>query len=275
MALANETAGMAAGTVFDIKRYAIHDGPGIRVTVFLKGCPLTCRWCHNPEGQNPDPESMCDKAARPRSGAFSGNGKYGRVVTVEAVMEAIDKDVLFFDESGGGVTFSGGEPLMQPEFLQSLLRACNERDIHTVVDTCGHAPPAVFDSVLDKVDLFLFDLKLMDDALHREYTGASNQPILRNLKRLEERQKRVTVRIPVIPQITDTESNIGDIVNFVSSLRHVNDVALLPYHRTAEGKYERLRRPYGMEGVQPPSMERVEAIRARFENVGARVTVGG
>jgi len=266
---------MITGTVFDIKRYAIHDGPGIRTTVFLKGCPLHCPWCHNPEGQNPDPETMIRQIPRETRTHTNESEKVGRVMTVKEVMDEIEKDILFFDESGGGVTLSGGEPLAQPEFLESLLRACKNKDIHTVLDTCGYAPSETFISTIPHIDLFLFDLKLMNDKQHRKYTGVSNRLILRNLKALEERQREVVIRFLIIPQITDTEDNLTDTINLVTSLKSVSGVALLPYHGTAGEKYKRLRRKNDMEGVSAPTQQRITSIKAIFERHGIRVTVGG
>ncbi|KPL06975.1 hypothetical protein AMJ85_09940 [candidate division BRC1 bacterium SM23_51] len=263
------------GIIFDIKRYAIHDGPGIRVTVFLKGCPLRCLWCHNPEGQSPEPETMIPRASGESPSFNSEDEKAGRVMTVNEVMAEIEKDILFLDQSGGGATFSGGEPLMQPGFLTSLLQACREKDIHTVVDTCGYAPSDVFNSIAANVDLFLFDLKLLDDAEHENYTGASNRPILQNLTQLDEMGKRVIIRFPVVPQVTDTEENITNVVSFLSSLRTMRDVALLPYHNLGGQKYERLRRKDGMQGMESPASEGISRIQSLFESQGLRVTIGG
>jgi len=266
---------MTTGTIFNVQRYAIHDGPGIRVTIFLKGCPLRCLWCHNPEGQDPSPEPMsdgpCIRTARPSDEVAT----CGRVVAVDDVIREIDKDVLFFDESGGGATFSGGEPLMQPDFLRALLHACRQRGIHTVVDTCGHAPDDVFRSIVDAADLFLFDLKLMDDALHREYTGASNGLILQNLQTLDARRHPTVIRIPLIPGITDTEKNMSETIDFLAALSSIHDVALLPYHRTGSGKYERIRRRYELRDGDPHSAEQIDTIKRLLEGNGARVTVGG
>lgn len=266
---------MTQGVIFDIKRYAIHDGPGIRVTVFLKGCPLKCLWCHNPEGQNPDPETMIPQTHSEAPPQISRNQKAGTLLTVNEVMDEIEKDVLFFDESGGGVTFSGGEPLMQPEFLTSLLQVSKERGIHTAVDTCGDAPSDVFNSIIEKVDLFLFDLKLMNDTQHQKYTGVSNRQILENVTLLDTKAKRVIIRFPVVPAITDTEENISDIAALLVSLNRIRDVTLLPYHRIAAQKYKRLQRQYTTAGVQPPPSERIESIRTRFESQGIRVSIGG
>ncbi len=266
---------MISGTIFDIKRYALHDGPGIRTTVFLKGCPLRCAWCHNPEGQDPNPETMVP--VLPREGPTDTDvvEKVGRVVSVNDVMDEIEKDILFFDESGGGVTFSGGEPLAQPEFLESLLLACKEKEVHTTLDTSGYAPPEIFTPIVGRADLFLYDLKLMDDTEHQKYTGESNRPVLQNLKALEERRKQVIIRFLIVPEITDTEENVSDTLDFLASLKSIADVSLLPYHRIAGEKYKRLRRKNDMEGVSPPTPQRMASLKKRFQRYGFRVTVGG
>jgi len=204
-----------------------------------------------------------------------GNEVVGRMVEVNEVVEVVEKDILFFEESGGGVTFSGGEPLMQPEFLRSLLIACKKKSIPTCLDTSGYASADVLASVVEKVDLFLYDLKLMDDVQHRRYTGASNRPILENLKALDEQGKRVVVRFPVVPGITDTEENVAGLVDFIVSTKRIRDVSLLPYHTIAAEKYRRLRRKNEMEGVCRPTEEAMAKLRARFESYRIRVTVGG
>ena len=265
---------MPQGTIFDIKRFAIHDGPGIRTTVFLKGCPLRCPWCHNPEGQNPDPEPAMPVVVVPDSPGQSPDEILGRVVEVEDVVKELERDILFFDESGGGVTFSGGEPLAQPEFLDALLDACRTRKLHTCLDTSGYAPAEHFALFTDKVDLYLYDLKLMDDADHQKYAGVSNRSILDNLRTLDELQKKVVVRFLVIPGLTDTEDNISATLGFLASLRNLRDVSLLPYHRIAAEKYRRLRRKNEMEGLSPPSDEMMKSLRTRFESCGMKVTIG-
>ncbi len=247
------------GVIFDIKRFAIHDGPGIRTTVFLKGCPMHCPWCHNPESQKRNPEHPGKKQV------------IGSQKTVEEVIDEIEKEVLFYDESQGGVTFSGGEPLGQSRFLCALLEECRKREIHTTLDTTGWVSHRTFKSVIDKVDLFLYDLKIMDDQKHIEYTGVSNHPVLENLKTLSNLGKKVIIRFPVIPGITDTEENIRAVGTFVSSLKNIEEIDLLPYHQTAEGKYRRLKRKNRMKemGIVPPSDERMEEIRKLFKKYTA------
>jgi pyruvate formate lyase activating enzyme len=194
---------------------------------------------------------------------------------VREVMAEIGQDRVFYDSSAGGVTFSGGEPLQQPEFLAALLRACQEEEIHTAVDTCGFAAPSAFDQVSPDTDLFLYDLKLMDDAAHRHYTGVSNRLILENLRRLAHRGAAVTVRVPVIPGISDDAGNLDAIGRFVASLGAVNQVDLLPYHRMAADKYGRLHRKYRIPATEPPSTERMEQLAEGLRQWGIAVTIGG
>ena len=262
------------GIIFDIKKFAIHDGPGIRTTVFFKGCPLSCWWCHNPESQRPEPETM----QRPAAG---GNGRarqnipVGRQVSVSELIREIEKDVLFYDESGGGVTFSGGEPMMQPDFLAAAIDACAEREIHTALDTSGHAPEPVMIRLLERVDLLLYDIKLMDDAAHRRYTGTSNRRILSNLQAAARLGKPIVIRVPLIPGITDTDENIDRIITFLKTTDRVQHVDVLPFHHLHGDKYSRLGRTDPMDGVKPPADDRIEAVRRRFQDSGFHVTTGG
>ncbi len=265
---------MTTGIIFDIKRFAIHDGPGIRTTVFMKGCPLSCWWCHNPESQSAKPAihqrenecvlcgacvAVCPEKARSISGETIERNDplcklcgtcadlcpagaidmIGRRKNVDQIMSEITKDIPFHDESGGGVTFSGGEPLAQPEFLLLLLAACRRIDIHTAVDTCGYARPELLEKVAENTDLFLFDLKFMDTVRHRELTGVDNKLILGNLHRLSLMGKDICVRVPVIPGITDTEENLKAIGEYVSALPNKPPITLLAHHATAMGKYAR------------------------------------
>jgi pyruvate formate lyase activating enzyme len=242
------------GTIFNIKRFALHDGPGIRTTVFLKGCPQKCQWCHNPESFEP--------------GISDG---IGRIIAAEDLFHEIEKETIFYDQSGGGVTFSGGEPMMQPQFLSEVLDKCRETEIHTALDTTGSVPPKIFDSVVDKIDLFLYDLKLLDDAEHIKYTGISNRYALENLENLSKKGKRVIVRFPMIPGITDTEENLDAMAAFLSNLKGIRDIDVLPYHKTAEAKYGRLKIENKMSGIQPPSPERIEYVKKKFESSGLNV----
>lgn len=298
------------GTVFDIKKFSIHDGPGIRTTVFFKGCPLSCWWCHNPESQNPQPELVFreSRCIRCRAclevcgqGAISWDsdviatdgGKctlcgdcvevcyaearelVGQERTVAQVMEEVERDLPFYDQSGGGVTFSGGEPLLQRGFLLALLRACQEKEIHTAVDTCGFATWETLDGIRKHVDLFLYDLKLMDDARHRKFTGVSNELILRNLHRLSAQGHNIFLRVPVIPGINDDEESVRQIGTFAAALPHLAQVDILPYHQAAAEKHHRLNRTYGLPETRPPSDERMAEIAQILEEFGLQVKIGG
>jgi pyruvate formate lyase activating enzyme len=295
---------MQTGTIFDIKKYSINDGPGIRTTVFFSGCPLSCLWCHNPESQSLTPEllyregrcllcgvcvDVCpegaisiasnvskhltiesqetfdvvitdrEKCARCQTciaTCYSGARQFsGRVVTVREVMAQVEREIPFYDESGGGVTFSGGEPLMQPGFLSALLSACRGQEIHTVVDTSGFAHWNVFDQIRRDVDLFLYDLKHMNSARHREVSGVPNEPILSNLRALSEHGHRILVRIPLIPGINDDEQNLHQSGEFLASLPKLESVELMGYHSIAQAKYEALAREYKLAGTKPPTEE--------------------
>jgi pyruvate formate lyase activating enzyme len=299
------------GMIFDVKKFSIHDGPGIRTTIFLKGCPLNCAWCHNPEGIEPAMQVMyweqrcmecgtcldfCSEGAIhvSEAGGFvtdrdrcvlcgecveacpaGAREITGREVTVAQVMADIDQDTIFYDESGGGVTFSGGEPLLQSAFLRALLEACHQREIHTAVDTTGFAAPAVLDRVLDYVDLFLYDLKLMDDEKHQRFTGVPNALILSNLRRLSAEGHAIIIRVPIIPGINDSEENIVQTGEFISSLAHPHQVDILPYHNTAEDKYRRLERAHRLPGLNPPTPEQMDRIAATLRGFGLQVTIGG
>lgn len=256
-------AGQAEGIIFDIKRFALHDGSGTRTTVFFKGCPLRCAWCHNPESQGKSP------------GTIAAGQTIGRRVKVSEVVQAIEKDTVFYDESTGGITCSGGEPLMQPSFLAGVLEACRFRGLHTALDTSGYAPPRILSAITPLVDHFLFDLKLMDEQKHIRYTGVSNQEIMENLKSLSKSGKRITVRFPLIPGITDDPENIRDMAQFVLSLGNIQEIDLLPYHRLAAAKYKKFSLPDPLPGLVPPPAERVQEIKDRLMYYGFRVKIGG
>ncbi len=300
------------GLVFDIRKFSLHDGPGIRTTIFFKGCPLNCWWCHNPESQSPAPEVMLWEARCIRCGTCvstcaleaiqsgpDGQGYHtdrdvcivcgscvgtcaanarelvGKRMTVSEVMHEIERDVAFFEESGGGVTFSGGEPLAQRQFLAELLQDCKALEIHTAVDTSGYTPWKALDSIRANVDLFLFDLKLMDDARHRQLTGVPNGLILHNLRALSERGHHIILRVPVIPGVNDDPANLHAIAEFAEDLPHVERVDLLPYHHSAVGKYERLGKAYHLADTRPPSDEHMSAIRRLMEEHNLAVKIGG
>lgn len=265
------------GIIFNIQRFAIHDGPGIRTTVFFKGCPLRCWWCHNPESHKILPEKFdgCN-LRRGFDQSFTMNkDEVGKEISADELMIEIVKDRLFFEESGGGVTFSGGEPLMQSEFLTVLLKECKSLGIHSAVDTSGFTSEDILNQVAPNVDLFLFDLKLMNDDVHQKYTGVSNQIILKNLIELDQLGKKIIVRIPIVPEITDTNENLFAIRGFISYLSNVIEVDLLPYHRAGEGKYIKYERENKMGDTLSPERKNLENIRDFFSESKYKVKIGG
>jgi pyruvate formate lyase activating enzyme len=296
---------MIRGRVFNIQRGSIHDGPGIRTTVFLKGCTLRCLWCHNPESIDQDSELIynsekcisclrcidvcpnnCHSAGEERR-TFSRThctacGECASVCPAEAlenagyIISAEDaaaeaaRDIPFYRNSGGGVTVSGGEPLMQPGFTESLLVRCRNRGIHTAVDTAGNVPWSAVQQVLPCTDLFLFDVKAADPELHRRLTGSPNGRILSNLKTLTERQKSVIIRIPVIPGQNDIPGEMERIAVLLSDLG-IDRAELLPYHRTGTGKYRNLGKADPLEGTDPCPKARIDELKGIFEKRGITV----
>lgn len=301
---------MAEGIIFDLRRYAVHDGPGIRTTVFLKGCPLRCQWCHNPESQGFGMELMlqpklcincglCERGC-PHQVASSGSIlvedpfqdclhcglcaaycptgarlRCGQVVSAAEVMKTILRDRPFYDQSGGGVSFSGGEPLAQPQFLLELLQRCGKEEIHRVVDTSGYADSQLMREVAKHCDLFLYDLKLMDAAQHRRFVGADNEVILAHLQLLAELGSALIVRVPVIPGINDDAGNMEAMGRFLRETQPAWTVHLLPYHSLPEGKYAALGREYALEGLAPPSAESMAEIAALLRSYGLSVVIQG
>lgn len=246
------------GKIFDIKKYAVNDGPGIRTTVFFMGCPLDCRWCHNPECR------------------VSGHdNRIGRSVTVDKIAEEFMKDRLYYEESGGGITFSGGEPLMQADFLEALLDICRFEEIPTAIDTSGYVSHDSFVRIINKSDLILFDLKIMNDVQHIKYTGVSNKPILENLKYLSTTGKRVMIRVPLIPEATDTEENLRGIAENISRLEVSFPVCLLPYNKLGEDKVERFNLDRDIFKRDTQSADILKSIRDLMESYGLEVQIGG
>jgi len=267
-------------------RFSTHDGPGIRTTVFFKGCPLSCWWCHNPESQGFQsdvlyfeercrhcgdclaacPEGVTDFGCRRCSvcaEACQADARQvaGKRMTVGEVVREVERDLIFFEESGGGVTLSGGEPVAQPRFAEALLRACRERGIHTVLETCGFAHPETFLRVALAADLVLFDLKLMDPVRHKRYTGVSNRGILRNLEQLVQRGRVVRVRIPVVPGINDSDEDAGQFAEYLRKLA-IRDVELLPYHQIGTEKYRRLGLTCKLSETTQPAAAEMARMRA-------------
>jgi len=301
---------MTKAIIFDIKRFSIHDGPGIRTTLFLKGCPLSCAWCHNPESQKVTPEllfrpercigcgaclevcpedaillvkerittnwALCTHCGECVQVCYTGAREMaGWEVTVEDALESLERDRPFYEESGGGVTFSGGEPLSQPDFLEELLKRCKEIGLHTALDTCGHALWELMNRIRPYVDLFLFDLKVMDETLHREYTGVSNELLLENLQRLAELGHSIVVRVPIIPGINNALEDIQRLGRFVTNLSGVSRVDVLPYHEIAAEKYRRLGQEYAFQNQPVPSDEMMQNIARTLREFGLEVKVGG
>ena len=300
---------MTIGIIFNIQRYSIHDGPGIRTTVFLKGCPLNCWWCQNPESQLSGQEMLfwgvrcigCGACSTicPSNAIQIKNGipvtekekcilcgkctekcpalareMIGKKLTTEEVTKEIEKDLVFYEESGGGVTFSGGEPLGQSEFLEGLLNGCREKKIHTAVDISGYISWRILKKIIPKVDLFLYDLKIMDSERHKKYTGVFNEIILENLKKLSSVHNNIFIRFPVIPGINDDYQNIKETGEFLSSLK-IAQVNILPYHYMGIDKYGRLGRTYKLVTTQPPSEEKLSEIAAILSKFNLKVKLRG
>ena len=264
------------GLIFSVKRYSIHDGPGIRVTFFMKGCPLSCWWCHNPEGISPDRE-MTVQTRRVGEMEFSGNEEVGKNYSVSDILEILEKDRIFFQQSHGGVTFSGGEPMMQFEFLLEALMECKANGYHTTVDTSGYSSPENYEAVIPFTDLFLFDIKHYDNLKHLEYTGVSNIGILDNLKMILNNGKDVMVRIPVIPGKNDDADNLNITRELLRGLKceNLKKISLLPFHRTGKSKYNKFNMPYRMNDTEQPSPERMRELKEYFAETGIKVKIGG
>jgi pyruvate formate lyase activating enzyme len=297
---------VAVGRIFDIKRYSVHDGPGIRTTVFLQGCPLRCAWCHNPESRpeaavpgfraerclgclacaeacpaptKPAPDvpwpEVCERCGRCVAACPGGARELaGRAVDSEALLAEVERDRLHFEESGGGVTIGGGEPLAQPDFLLALLRGCRDRELHTAVDTTGFGTRALVAAAAELTDLWLFDLKHPDPAAHAALTGEDNALILANLRRLAHARRRIWLRVPIVPGQTDQPEALLRTAALARELG-IGRLHLLPFHRTADGKGRRFDLEPLDPALRPPDPDHLETLAARLRAPDLDVIIGG
>ncbi len=294
--------------VFDIQRYSVHDGPGIRTLVFFKGCPLRCKWCQNPESLDRRPEiafsenkcigcGECAKAC-PKDAVVFEKGKridrelcdrcgecaevcyaealtiLGKEYDVRSLLEVVERDRAFYGQSGGGVTVSGGEPTVQFDFLFDFLRAAKEAGLSTVIETCGAFAWSKFEELLPHLDIIYFDLKAADQKEHKRLTGIDNERILANARRIAKSGRRVVFRIPLVPEMTVADDNISGLIGLLKELKQ-QEVHLLPYHKMGESKLNRIDSVLEPLGLEPLSEERVAEIRSRFEAAGLKVSIGG
>jgi len=264
------------GLLFSIKRYSIHDGPGIRVTFFMKGCPLSCWWCHNPEGISPERQKVV-QTRRVGEREFTSDVEVGRLYSVGDLLEIAERERIFIQQSKGGVTFSGGEPMLQAEFLEEALKAFIKKGYNTAVDTSGYASPESYMKIMPFTDMVLFDLKHLDSARHFELTGVSNIGILDNLKLIVSSGKDVMIRIPVIPGKNDDQKNLTDLRDLLTRLKceNLRMINLLPFHRIGQSKYRKFGLPYRMNDTAQPSPGRMKELKEFFEVTGIKVKVGG
>ena len=254
------------GRIFDIQKYSIHDGTGIRTIVFLKGCAFRCRWCCNPESQEYGIQKM----------TFGGKEKIvGKDVTVAEVMKEIMKDSFYYKRSGGGLTLSGGESLLQPDFAVALLRAAKENGLNTAIETTGFAPFETILKYLKYLDCVLMDIKHMNEEKHKEFCGQSNKLVLENAKKIQQSGANLIIRVPVIPTFNNTKEEIAEIAKFAKSLG-VKRLHLLPYHRMGEDKYKGLNRPYALSGIEPMTNEYMNGLYETAKAIfGEGCQIGG
>jgi pyruvate formate lyase activating enzyme len=289
---------MGTGLVVNVQRFSLHDGPGLRTTVFMKGCPLRCAWCHNPEAQSPRPgfvrlihhcircgrcsdDELADPVVQGRderdvescpTGALR---ELSRTVEPATLVGELLHDRIFFDESGGGVTISGGEPLMQAAFVIEVLDLLHVEGVHTALDTCGYASWPELHETARRAALVLYDLKLIDDARHLAATGVSNRGILRNLQALAGVHENIRVRIPVIPGVNDDAANLAETAAFLRPLPGIRRIELLPYHAAGEAKFARVGMHYSLHGTLSPDATRLETLAAGLRAAGLTTTIGG
>jgi len=264
------------GLIFNIKRYAIHDGPGIRVTFFMKGCPLDCWWCHNPEGKSTD-SAFVERIDRVGEREFSTIEKVGQEYTPAELLTIAARERTFFEQSGGGVTFSGGEPTLQIDFLTETLMLMKKNGISTAVDTSGFVSTEKLRMIIPFTDLFLFDIKHLDPEIHKKYTGVDNSLILRNLDVLFDHKSDVMLRIPVIPGLSDDVLYMTRLRDFISDRKNesLKGVSLLAYHKTGTSKYRRFKLENRMEGKDQIPASEMKKFRELLSSAGIRVKIGG
>lgn len=259
------------GTVFNIQRYSIHDGPGIRTVVFLKGCPLRCRWCCNPESWSKLPETW-----------KNANGEVeilGRLFEPEEVLEEIKKDRNYYRHSDGGVTLSGGEVLSQAEFSTKLLQLCYDSNIHTAIETSGYGEWGKLKEMAKYTDLFLYDIKHMNPITHGAFTGVSNVPILQNLESLIEMGKQIIIRVPFLPEYNGTEENLMEMAQFMKE-HGLQEIHLMPFHQLGKDKYQKLGKTYQLKEILPLKLredgpEKIADAKLLLEQFGLKVIIGG
>lgn len=255
-----------SGRIFDIQKFSVHDGPGIRTIIFLKGCALRCKWCCNPESQKFEIQTMM-QAGKKKT--------IGRDITVGEVLKEVQKDMPYYRRSGGGMTLSGGEMLCQSDFAYALLRGAKEMAINTAVETTGFASWEKIERMLPYIDTVLMDIKHTDSQKHKAFTTQSNELILENAVKIAEKARKLIIRVPVIPTFNDTEEEIAGIAEFASKLKGVNEINLLPYHRFGKDKYDGLGREYLMGDIPTPTDEHMQKLKAVAERYGLTCKIGG
>ena len=254
------------GRIFNIQRFSIHDGPGVRTIVFLKGCALRCRWCCNPESQNSEIETMIT----------DGKAKtVGQDITVKEVMQEVVRDMPYYRRAGGGLTLSGGECLCQADFSAALLAAAKDMGINTAIESTACMEFEKIEKLLPYLDLYLMDIKHINSEKHKAFTKRDNKLILENAKKLAVSAKRLIIRVPVVPTFNDTVQEITDIARFAANLPNVKEIHLLPYHRLGQDKYEGLGREYTLKEITPPGKEHMEKLAEAARQTGLYVQIGG
>lgn len=254
------------GRIFDIQKFSVHDGPGIRTIVFLKGCLFRCKWCCNPESQEFEIQNM-QMAGKPKV--------VGKDVTVREIIDEVAQDMIYYRRSGGGMTLSGGESLLQPEFAKALFMAAHNFGINTAIESTGAVKFEIIEDMLPYIDYFLMDIKHINSFKHEQFTGKPNTLVLENAQKIAKKAKNLIIRVPVIPTFNDTPEEIGDIAKFASSLENVKKMHILPYHRLGLDKYEGLSREYLLKDILPPDDEKMEELKKAAEKFGIECQIGG